>query len=331
MKNEIYLLVKIFEISHVPGFWISYVGAWGGIRVWYTKSLIIEPKSSGAHNIIKTSSSCIIPIRSVIIVMGLAVLLVHYLLRRFNIVLDVHLLLLILMNLIWENNTICFWNLGVALCHSVNGSLILLPWDSESVDYWPLGLSARCTSRLSRDSRMHDVDLLARLVLQHHKMLWVLISYTTASSIILESIFLFLMGWEGGVTSRLSNIWEKIGLLEHRIANIGIERWFLCRQEKSIALLFDIKPQLFFVFLRHRRRQTSWRFLVTYTFSWWHRLRIISHSSLGLFCVVELGILFAVVPLMQIVFASLCGNRLIYYMLNWIVLCHRLINGSRLS
>ena len=287
MKNEIYLLVKIFEISDVPRFWISYIGAWGGIRVWYTKSVIIEPKSSRAHNIIKTSSSTIIPISSVIIVMGLAILLVHNLLRRFNIVLDVHLLLLILMNLIRENYTVDFWNMGVALCHcySVIGGLVLLPLDSESVDYCPLGLSARCASRLSRDSRM-NIDLLPRLILQHHQILWVLISYTTASSMILESIFLFLVCWEGGVTSRLSDIWEKIGLLEYRIAHVGIKRWFLCRKEKSIALLFDVKPQLFFVFLWHRRRQTSWRFLVTYTFSWWHRLRIISHSSLGHFCVV---------------------------------------------
>ena len=285
MKNEFYLLVKIFEISDVPRFWISYVGAWGGIRVRYTKSVIIEPKSSRAHNIIKTSSSTIIPISSVIIVMGLAILLVHNLLRRFNIVLDVHLLLLILVNLIRENDTVDLWNLGVALCHSVIRGLILLPWDSESVDYWPLGLSARCASRLSRDSRM-NIDLLPRLILQYHQILGVLISYTTASSMILESIFLFLVCWEGGVTSRLSDIWEKIGLLEYRIADVGIKRWFLCRQEKSIALLFDVKAQLFFVFLRHCRRQTSWRFLVTYTFSWRHRLRIISHSSLGHFCVV---------------------------------------------
>ena len=149
---------------------------------------------------------------------------------------------------------------------------------------------------------------------------------------ILESIFLFLVGWEGGVTSRLSDIWEKISLLEHRIANIGIERWFLCRQEKSIALLFDIfgdtqVTDLLIVpeTVLHLLEVSSNLYLFMMD-----RLRIINHS-LGNFCVVELGILFTVVPLMQIVFASLCGNRLMYKLLNRFVICHRLINGSRLS
>ena len=149
-----YLLIKIFEISDVPCFWISYVGTWRGIRVWYTKSASIKFISSRSHNIIKTSCCAVIPIHSVIIIMRF-IISIHVLLRRFSFVLNVHLLLvlnLLLVNLIRESNTVNLWHEWVALGHFV-GDLVLLSLDSESVYDCPLGPSTWC-SCVSWDSRM---------------------------------------------------------------------------------------------------------------------------------------------------------------------------------
>lgn len=228
-----YLLIKIFEITDVPCFWISYIGTRRGIWVWYTKSLSIKPKSSRPHNIIKTSCCAIIPIRSVVIIISL-IIHVHVLLRRFSIVLNVHLMLLflylLLINLIWENDTINLRNMWVTLSHPV-GNLVLLPsLNPKSVNHWPLGLSTRCSACFSGDSRLHGGNFLSSL--RQHILLCVWITYTSASSLIQEGVFLFLIYWVGirrGVTSSLRNIWEEVGLLKNRITNIGIKRWFLCR------------------------------------------------------------------------------------------------------
>ena len=235
------LLIKVFEISDVSSLWIPNIGACRGVWIRHTKVLGVESEASGPHDILKTSRSTIIPEASVIIIYSLTFFKVH-ILRRFSIVLNrrclnVHLLILfwlLLVNLVRKYNAVNLGDLWVAL--GIVSHLILLLLDSESVNDWPLCLSTRCPG-FSRYSRMDDISFLGLhgyilVVLSHHIQFGVLLSaYASASPLIHESVFLLLIYWVCGVTSRLSDIREKICLLKDWVTNIWIKRWFLCRQK----------------------------------------------------------------------------------------------------
>lgn len=182
----------------------------------------------------ETCCGSVISISSRILIVGLSFLwvLVLGLLGRFMIMLNIHLLLLflieLLVDLIGENYSIYLWHLGIALRHS-GWQIILLALESECVNHMPLGLSTRCAcfpgvSRLKMCRRLLPSFVLCLL----NHALWS--CNTSACSLILECVFLFLVDRvRRGVTSRLWDVGEEVGLFQDGITNIGIKWWFLRR------------------------------------------------------------------------------------------------------